>query len=159
MGFQRRDRVTDETITGSRARSDLRPDHQHSVLNAHNLPPLSGGLWSFIPNHTHPPARHPGPVRVHAVFLLYRLRGCSLLLSPRAARGVDRSLKTTTTHQTRLRWTASIRPNRPHIFENPILSSQLISHGADFHWVSISSESFSPLLRKIPIKQWDSQRV
>lgn len=43
-------------------------------------------------------------------------------LPPRVDRGVDRSLKSTTTHQTHLRWTAASASNRPQILENPTLS-------------------------------------
>ena len=61
-------------------------------------------------------------------------------LPPRVDRGVDRSLKSTTTHQTTPVLDSSIRLKRPQILENPIHSpSQPTSYGADFHWVSVSS--------------------
>jgi len=63
--------------------------------------------------------------------------------APRVDRGVDRSLKSTTTHQTHLPWTAAPAPNPRKPNPSP---SQPTSYGPDFHWVSNSSKPLPYLL-------------
>jgi hypothetical protein len=75
----------------------------------------------------------------------------AVVASPRADRGVDRSLKTATTHQTHLRCDRQHLPNQPRTLQNPIPPpSRPTSYGSDFHWVSVFSKNLPAFAGKIP---------
>ena len=127
---------------------NLRADHQRTNVNFD-----CNNFWNIatFQTRTHRPTWPRRPAKMFSQMIPLRSRWWLL---PQGDRGVDRSLKTTTTHQTRLRWTqpASAKPTTNLRKSNPF-PPRPTSYGADFHWVSVSFKPPPPPLRKISTKR------